>query len=390
MTNYILKLATRNQQNYNDKIVRVKVGYAAGIVGIMVNVILTVIKISIGLLIKSVSVIADGINNLCDAASSLITIVGFKLANTPPDKEHPYGHGRLEYISALVVAGMVIIVGFQFIKTSIERIKNPKQVKFELFSFSILIISIGFKIWLSRFNKVVGEKINSTGLKASGIDALGDVLTTSVVVISIIIGQFTTLPIDGIFGVIVSILIIYNGYSLVKETLNPLIGEAPDGEMVKSINSDILSYDYIVGIHDLVVHNYGAARTMATIDVEFLGNIDVFAIHNVIDKIEREIGEKYNLTLVIHMDPLDIESSERKGILSEIKRIIKENPLIKSIHDFQIIEDYPRSVFECHVVVDGNLITRNTSPEMIKSDIEHCIKEKCKDIEGIIVVDVEY
>lgn len=390
MTNYLLYLATKGQLNYNDKNVRLKVGYLASVVGLLINIILSVVKLSIGILISSVSVTADGINNLSDAASSVITIIGFRLSSLPPDKEHPYGHGRLEYISALIVAAMVILVGFQFILTSIGRIKNPQPVKFELALVIVLIISIGFKIWLSNFHKLSGEKINSSGLKASGIDALGDVLTTSVVVISIIIGQFTTLPIDGMIGILVSLLIIHNGINLVKETLSTLIGEAPDEEFIKSINKDILSYNYVTGTHDLAIHTYGAGKSMAIIDVEFPGHIDVILIHNIIDRIEREIGEKYNLNLVIHMDPLDNESEEKLSLKNEIKKIIKENPTIKSMHDFQVLEDSIKKVVEFHVVIDGNKISKNNSCEKIKNDIEQSIENKCKNVHGIIIVDIEY
>lgn len=391
LTNYLLNFATKGQTDYTDKKNRIRVGYLASIVGLIINIFLSAIKLFIGFMISSVSVIADGINNLSDAASSIITIIGFRLSSIPPDKEHPYGHGRLEYISALIVAFMVILVGLQFIKSSYNRIINPQTVQFELFSFIVLILSISFKIWLSIFNRNLGEKINSSSLKATSTDALGDVLTTSVVVLSIVIGQFTTLPIDGIIGILVSLLIIYSGINLVKETISPLIGEAPDEELIKAINKDILSYDYISGVHDLFIHTYGAGRTMATIDVEFPGNIDVVAIHDVIDTAEREIGEKYNLTLVIHMDPLGHESKERFELRNEIKNIIRENPIIKSMHDFQILEaNDDDKVIEFHMVIDGSKIDKHMTEEIIKAEMEQVIEEKCVDIQCNLIVDIEY
>lgn len=390
LTNYLLKLAIKDKTDYKDKNTRLKVGYLASIVGLIINLFLSIIKLSIGFLISSVSVTADGINNLSDTASSIITIIGFRLSSMPPDKEHPYGHGRLEYISALMVAFMVILVGFQFIQASFDRIINPQTVRFELFSFIILIISISFKIWLSIFNKDLGEKINSSGLKATATDALGDVMTTSVVVISIIIGQFTTLPIDGIIGIVVSLMIMYNGYNLVKETISPLIGEAPDEELIKSIYDDVFSYDHIIGSHDLFIHTYGAGRTMATLDVEFPADINIIAIHDIIDKAEREIGEKYNLTLVIHMDPLGPESEERIKLRNEIKDIIKDNPIVISIHDFQILEENHEKTLEFHLVVDGNKIAKHTTEEMIKKEIDQVIEDKCKDMRCNVKVDIEY
>lgn len=390
ITNYLLKATLKGDNDYNNKNTRLKVGYLASIVGLIINILLSAIKLTIGVLISSVSVTADGVNNLSDTASSIITIVGFRLSSMPPDKEHPYGHGRLEYISALMVAFMVILVGFQFIQSSFDRIINPVPVKFEVFSLIVLITSIGSKIWLSAFNKDLGEKINSTGLKATAQDALGDVMTTSVVVLSIIIGRFTTLPIDGIIGIVVSLMIMYNGYTLVKETISPLIGEAPDEKLIKAIYDDILSFDYITGAHDLFIHTYGAGRTMATIDVEFPGNINVVEIHDVIDKAERDIGEKYNLTLVIHMDPLGFESKERFELRNEIKDIIRENPIIKSMHDFQILSGSEEKVIEFHIVIDGNKIGKHITEEVIKEEMEQVIEDKCVDIQCNLIVDIEY
>lgn len=302
LTNLLLKFATKENTNLLDNEVRGRVGYLAGIVGIIVNLILFIIKLTIGIIVSSIAVLADAFNNLSDAASSIITIVGFKLSNLPPDKEHPYGHGRIEYLSALIVAFMVMLVGFQFIKTSINRIMNPQAVVFEWIPFIILLVSILFKVWLSIFNKKLGDKISSSTLKATATDALGDVFTTSVVAISLLAALFTDMPIDGYIGILVAIAILYAGFSLVRETINPLIGEAPDEELINLIKDGVLSYEYITGVHDLIVHNYGHGRTMASIHAEFPADIDVMTIHEIIDKAERELSEKFELHLVIHMD----------------------------------------------------------------------------------------
>lgn len=389
LTNYLLGLVTKDN-NLNDKNTRVKVGYLASFVGLIANVLLSVLKLTIGFLISSISVTADGINNLSDAASSIISIIGFKLSNMPADKEHPYGHGRIEYITALMVAFMVILVGFQFIQTSYKRIVNPLAVKFEIFSFIILIISISVKIWLSIFYKDLGQKIDSSVLKATSSDALGDVLTTSVVVVSIVIGRYTALPIDGFMGILVSLLIMYNGFNLVKDTISPLIGEAPNEGLIKSIYDDVLNYEHITGAHDLVVHTYGVGRTMATIDVEFPAYIDNITIHDVIDSMEREIGEQYNLTLVVHMDPLGPESKERYQLRKEVKEILKENPAIKSIHDFQILENNNEKIIEFHLVVNGNKMSKNTTDEIIKEEIEKEIVNRYKNMNCNVIVDIEY
>ncbi len=390
ITDYLLNRTLKGESDYTKKETRIKVGYLASTVGLITNIILSIIKLSIGVFISSVSVIADGINNLSDTASSIITIVGFRLSSKPADKEHPYGHGRLEYISALMVAFMVILVGFQFIQTSYERIKNPVPVKFEIYSFSILILSIGSKIWLSRFNKDLGNKINSSGLKATAQDAFGDVLTTSVVVLSILLSQVTTLPIDGIIGVIVSLLIMYNGYNLVRDTISPLIGEASDGDLIKSIYEDVLSYENMTGAHDLLVHTYGAGKTMATIDVEFPADVDIVEIHDIIDQMEREIGEKYDLTLVVHMDPLGPEPKERYRLRQEVKKIINKVPAVKSMHDFQLLKNEDLETIEFHVVIDGNKLNKQDNEETIKKVIKDSIEEKCIGKKCNIIMDIEY
>lgn len=391
LTNFLLRKYVGDKRDYQEIGTRNKVAYLASIVGIILNILLSTIKFAIGFMISSVSVTADAINNLTDTGSSIVTLVGFRLANKPADKDHPYGHGRIEYIAALVVSFMVILVGFQFIQTSFDRILNPLAVKFEILSLLVLIISIIFKAWMIKFYNRLGEKIDSTGLKATAQDALGDVLTTSVVVLSIILGQFTRLPIDGIVGVIVSLLIMYNGYNLVKETISPLIGETPSKELIDSIMKDILTYDYITGAHDLYIHSYGAHKTMAVIDVEFPAEVDVIEMHRIIHDAEREIGERYDLTLVIHMDPLHKESQEDYELRQEVKKIINAFPKVKSMHDFHIVKDSEGSkAVDFHLVIDGNEVKEPSDQEKLKVDVEKALKENFKDIDFDIIIDIKF
>lgn len=390
MTNWLLDFTLKGRKDYGNRHTRIKVGYLAGTVGIVVNLILAVTKLSIGILISSIGVVADGVNNLADSASSIITLLGFKLSNLPADKEHPYGHGRIEYISALIVAFMVILVGIQFIKSSFDRIMNPEPVDFQLIPFIILGISILFKVWLSLFNRDLGTKINSSGLKATAADALGDVLITSVVVLSIAAGQFTDFPVDGVVGLIVSLFIIYAGYSLVRETISPLIGEAPPEKMTDSIYDDILTYDYITGAHDLIIHSYGAGRNMATIDVEFPGNIDAVTIHDVIDQAEREIGEKYEMKLVIHMDPLGPESKERYELRNKIKRLVKEDERVKSIHDFHISGNDGIRAVEFHAVVNAEKLEKGKSFEEVCAELEKKVEGQIENTTCKIILDIDF
>ncbi|MDX9917383.1 MAG: cation diffusion facilitator family transporter [Gudongella sp.] len=390
MTEWLLSIALKENRDYGNRHVRIKVGYLAGTVGVIINLVLAITKLSIGLIISSIGVVADGVNNFADSASAVVTLLGFKLSNMPADKEHPYGHGRLEYVSALIVAFMVIVVGLQFIRSSYERIINPEPVEFQLIPFLILGFSILFKVWLSIFNRELGNRINSTGLKATATDALGDVLITSVVVLSIVTGQFTKLPIDGIVGVVVSLFIIYAGYSLVKDTISPLIGEAPSDEITDAIYDEIMTYDYITGAHDLVIHSYGAGRTMATIDVEFPGNIDVITIHDVIDQAEREVGEKFDMTLVIHMDPIGTESPERQKLRNKVKRIAKEDKRVKSIHDFHLEETEDGITIEFHAVVSGELIEKGKSFEEVKRELEEKVEQNIETAKCKVILDIDF
>lgn len=388
MTNFLVKFATKNVSCEDDK--RQKIGYMASIVGIVVNIILSVIKLSIGFLISSISVIADGFNNVTDTFSSVITLLGFKLSSMPPDKEHPYGHGRIEYISGLIVAFLVMLVGFQFIMSSFKEIMDSSKVNFEMIPFIILVVSILSKIWLSYFNKKLGEEINSKALKATALDSLGDVLTTSVVVVSLFFGRFTSIPVDGYVGIVVSLLIIYNGYNIVKETISPLIGEAPSKELIEGIKADVLSYDFISGVHDLLIHSYGENRNMAVIDAEFPAELDIIKVYKEIRRAEREIGDKYDLTLVIHLDPIYEESDTIKKIKREIKDMLKEYPSYKSMHDFNILEIDGSDIIEFHMVICGKDLKKNETAGSIKTHIEEIVLCKFPKRTFDITIDIDY
>lgn len=333
---------------------------------------------------------ADAFNNLSDAASSIVTIIGFKMADKPADAEHPFGHGRMEYISALIVAFMVMLVGIQFIKSSFERILNPVSITFEFIPFILLLVSILFKLWLSRFNKFIGNTINSSALKAASVDALGDVFTSSCVTISFLASKFTSFPIDGYFGLIVAVFIVYSGYTLIKETINPILGEAPDPELVNSIKEMVLSYEHITGVHDLIVHNYGPGRCMASIHAEIPSDISVMKIHEIIDTAEREISSKLNIYLVIHMDPICVFTDEVKLAYDEINKIIKYNPLIKSMHDFRVVGEGKKKNLIFDVVVNPENLKKIMSVDELKEDIITAIKSIHPEYNCIITIDNDY
>ena len=388
ISNFLVKRFVKNSENVSDIKVRESYANLAGIVGILTNSMLFIIKLSVGLLSNSVSILADAFNNLSDAASSIITIIGFKMANKPADAEHPFGHGRIEYITAMIVSFMVMLVGLQFIKTSFERIINPSAVTFELIPFILLLISIGFKFWLSVFNKSIGNKINSSTLKATATDAMGDVFTSTTVVISFLISKFTTIPIDGYIGIVVALAIVYSGFSLIKETLSPLLGEPPDPVLVSNITDMVMSYDNITGIHDLIVHNYGPGRIMASIHAEIPSNIDIMEIHHIIDTAEREISKKLNIYLVIHMDPICVDTDEIIEARKIVEDVLHKYEEIKSFHDFRIVgeHDYKNLIFDIEVSPE-HLNHQNDSAVLI-SKIENDIKAKSPEYRCVITVDL--
>ena len=387
-SNFLVKRFVKNYDNVSDVKVRGAYANLAGIVGIVTNLMLFIIKLSVGLFSNSISILADAFNNLSDAASSIITIIGFKMANKPADAEHPFGHGRIEYITAMIVSFMVMLVGLQFVKTSFQKIINPTPVTFELLPFILLLISIGFKFWLSKFNKSIGNKINSSTLKATATDAMGDVFTSTTVVISFLISKFTTLPIDGYIGIIVALAIVYSGFSLIKETLSPLLGEPPDPVLVSDITDMVMSYDNITGIHDLIVHNYGPGRIMASIHAEIPSNIDIMEIHHIIDTAEREISKKLNIYLVIHMDPICVDTDEIIEARNIVQDVLSKYEEVKSFHDFRVVGDHDKKNLIFDIEVCPKCLANESSSSQLLSNIEKDIKKKSPEYRCVITVDL--
>lgn len=384
----IIKKFIKNSENVENEEVRNKYGTVAGIVGIVSNLLLFILKFSIGFLSGSIAITADAFNNFTDMASSAITMIGFKLASMPADEEHPFGHGRLEYLSALVVAFMVMFVGIKFVQTSFERIMNPVAVQFSLIPFILLLCSMAVKFWLGRFNKIVGEKIDSSALKAVAVDAMGDVFTSGCVVLSYLIAKFTTFPLDGYVGIVVSLIILYAGFSLIKETVSPLLGEAPDAEMVDAIVNGLLEYNIISGVHDLIIHNYGVGRCIASVHAEVPCNIDIMEIHEVIDDAEKDLSKKLNIHLVIHMDPIAVEDEDYIQTRTELARIIARNEKIESMHDLRIVGKGDKKNLVFDVVVDGDL--SHSEEEELKNWVNDEIQKIHPNYNCVILVDKNY
>lgn len=367
MTEWILKLFVKDYKNAERPSVRSAIGKTAGGVAIGVNVLLSLLKILAGafLLGGSVSVIADGVNNLSDAASGLISLLGFKLAEKPADAEHPYGHGRYEYLSGLMVALLILVIGVELLKSSVVKIFSPGKTGFSLIALSILLFSVLGKLWLMYFNRNLSLRIHSETLRATSADSRNDVITTLSVLIAALISRFTGFDLDGYIGAAVALFILYSGYGLVKSTIDPLLGKAPDQSFIDHIEQKVLSYEGVLGTHDLMVHDYGPGRQFASIHVEISADIDALKGHELIDRIEQDF-KKEGLSVVIHYDPICNSDSElgefRLWLEQEVKKI---DPSL-SIHDIRMVPcaTHTNLIFDCVVPSSSQKSDRQVKEEL--------------------------
>ena len=337
MTNFLFKTFIKNHEDIKNPKVRDDYGKFAGIVGIISNAILCVMKILIGLVSGSIAIVADGINNLADGASSIITFIGFKLASMPEDEEHPYGHARIEYLAGMAVSVMILMVGFELGKSSVDKIFNPTPLEFSWTVVIVLLVAIAIKVWQAVFNISIGKKINSLALIATGTDSRNDVISTIVVLAGVLIGHFFNVQIDGILGLAVAAFIFWSGITLIKETISPLLGEAPDDEIVQQIHEMALKYDGVLGIHDLVVHNYGPGKVFASIHIEVDAAVDVMESHDMVDLIEKDIASSLNIVITAHMDPIDTKNPNREPLAHLIVKTISDTEGVLSYHDLRIV-----------------------------------------------------
>lgn len=337
MTEWLVKHFVKDYTQVEKVSVRTAYGVLASMVGIFCNVLLFAVKGAVGLVLHSVSVTADAFNNLSDAGSSIIGLVGVKMASKPADEDHPFGHGRMEYIAALIVAFLVLQVGFTFFKDSIGKIREPQILKFQIASVAILVLSIGVKLWLGIFNRKLGRRINSKVMMAVFTDAIGDVITTSATILSILFFQFTGINVDGFVGVGVSLVVMWAGIGIARDTLEPLIGEAVHPEEYVRISKFVEQYDGIVGSHDLIVHNYGPGRSMASIHAEVPNDADIEDSHEIIDRIERDALKTLGIFLVIHMDPVEMKDEQVLEAKRQTEEIVQQLDEAVSIHDFRLV-----------------------------------------------------
>lgn len=337
MTDFMCKRFVKNHENTKEPQVREGYGKLASVVGIISNAILCIAKILVGLISGSIAIIADGINNLADASSSVITLAGFKLSALPEDDEHPYGHARIEYITGMIVSVLIVVVSVELIKSSIDKILHPEPLEFSWSMVIVLLLAILLKVWQAMFNIKIGKKINSVALTATGTDSRNDVISTTAVLFSIIIGKMANIQIDGYMGVLVALFIIWSGIGLIKETSSPLLGEAPDPDLVAAISEMASDFDGVLGIHDLVVHNYGPGKVFASIHIEVDANGDLMESHDMVDNIERQLSKKLHIVLTAHMDPIKVDDPI-VALMNEVTTKVTDSlDGISNVHDLRVV-----------------------------------------------------
>ena len=375
MTKALIRLFIRDAENTRDARVREQYGVLSGAVGIACNVFLFILKVVIGLVTGSISIAADAFNNLSDGLSCMISIVGFKVSDKAPDEKHPFGYGRTEYIAGLVVAFIIVLVGFEFFKTSIDRILHPAPVAFSLVLVVILAISMLVKLWMGAFNVQIGRRIDSPVLMAAGQDSRNDVITTGVVILGMVAGQFTTLPVDGYVGVLVAAFIVWAGFGIARDTVAPLLGEAADPEIAKNIEKLVMESEYIVGVHDLIVHNYGAGRWLASLHAEVPSDSDFVAVHEVIDEAEKRVWQRTGVYLVIHMDPIDVNNEHVAALREQVDAVLRAIDENLSMHDFRVVD----GARQINLIFD--VVVPFSYDNDAKRDLMMTIRDKLKEID---------
>ncbi len=385
MISLLKKLFIKN--NTDDATGRRALGVLCSSVGILLNIILFGIKYFAGVISHSIAITADAFNNLSDAGSSFISLIGFKFAGMKPDTKHPFGHGRIEYLSGLGISIAIIVVAFELFTTSIDKIFNPQAVDTSTVAMIILVISICIKLYMFFYNNSIGKKINSAGMKATAMDCVTDSVATFVVLLSMLFTKLTDINIDGYCGILVSLFIFYAGITSAKDTLAPLLGTKPDEELVNEVYSIVMSYDKVHGIHDMVVHDYGPGRQMISLHAEVDGTEDIYEIHDVIDTIEKDLFEKLSVETTIHMDPIDIHNESTKETRDEMCMLIKKLHNDATIHDFRMVPGNTHTNLIFDVVVPFEI---KMSDDEIKKEVQNIVSERWENYFTVLTIDRSY
>ncbi len=385
MVTLLKKLFLKNTGDINAD--RRALGVLCSALGIMLNIVLFAIKYFAGVISNSIAITADAFNNLSDAGSSFISLIGFKFAGMKPDTKHPFGHGRIEYLSGLGISIAIIVVAFELFTTSLDKIFNPQAVDTSITAMIILVISILIKLYMFFYNNSIGKKINSAGMKATAMDCVTDSVATFVVLLSMVFTKLTSINIDGYCGILVSLFIFYAGVNSAKDTLAPLLGTKPDEELVEKVHSIVMSYDMVHGIHDMVVHDYGPGRQIISLHAEVDGSLDIYKIHDCIDTIEKDLFEKLSVETTIHMDPIDIHNENTKQTRDEVAQLITKLHKDTTIHDFRMVpgESHTNLIFD--VVVPFEL---KLSDSEIKEAVQKIVSDRWKNYFVVLTIDRSY
>ena len=387
MTNFLIKHFIPNASDVKSPAVRQRYGVVSGVVGILCNALLCTAKIAAGLLTGAVSIVADGINNLSDGGSCVVSLLGFKMAGKPADDKHPFGHGRIEYVAGLIVSFIIVLMGVELAKTSLDKIFHPEEISFSWITPAVLGISILVKLWLCFFTRKMGYKLDSAVLRATAMDSLSDVAATSAVLAGFVIGYWARVNLDGYLGVLVALFILYTGVSTAKGTLDLLLGEAPDPEFVKQIQQEVLSYPEIIGVHDLIVHNYGPGHSVVSLHAEVPCDVDILKIHDTIDNAERDLKKKFDCEVVIHMDPIITDDKETNEIHQKLSSIVRLLDSRVTIHDFRMVKGPTHTNLIFDIVVPHQF--RLTDDQVVES-LRQAVKALDARYEIVVNVDKAY
>ncbi len=385
MTNFLVQHFVPNAHQVTKQAVRERYGILAGSVGIVCNSALFLLKLVVGILTHSISITADAINNLSDGLSSLISIIGFKLSGKEPDENHPFGYGRTEYIAGFLVSFLILQVGYAFLKSSFLRVLHPQPIVFHAPLITLLVISLLVKLWMGTFNRTIGRRIQSPALLAAMQDSINDVIATSVVILGSIASQFTALPIDGYIGILVALFILWSGVNIARDTLGPLLGEAADPAVTQQIEQIIRNMDGILGVHDLIVHNYGVGKSLASLHAEVPDDVDFIRIHETIDEAEKLVWQKTGVYLVIHMDPISVNDERVNALRDLVNRLLYAMDERLSMHDFRIVNGEHRINLIFDVVVPFDY--KGSSREILKQEIQDALQQHDKRFYAVVTID---
>ena len=375
MVDLLVKAFISRPDDWEDPEIRQRYGLLTGGVGIALNLLLSLGKFLAGVLTGSIAITADAFNNLSDAGSSVVTLAGFQMAAKRADDDHPFGHGRMEYISGLIVAGAILLVGVELVKSSVEKILRPEEIAFSWASVGILCAAILVKLWMFHFNRTLGRRIGSAAMGATAADSLSDAAATSAVLLGTLVGGLTGLHIDGWVGLLVAAFILRAGWGAARDTLDPLLGQSPDPKLVEDIEQTVLAHELVSGIHDLIVHDYGPGRRMVSLHAEVPMDADMLAVHDIIDDIERELKEKFRIEAVIHMDPIATRDPRTNALKEQVAELVREVDPAMTIHDFRMTagHDHRNLIFD--------VVVPHSCP-LTDEEVKSAVAEKARTLEG--------